>query len=300
MDRFTLIVRGAHLGFVIAATAIYALSLVLAGARLRAIGRALGASASICQTTGIVMAGIFANNITPLGHVGGELFRLTLLRNRVRLGLGRAMLTSALDRAVEVIPITLVVILALPSLAGFKIAWWIAGVGFLTLCVAILHALRSDWFARLWVARILRSTKVRLVTMVPGVSWATAIWIQDLTRLALITRAFDIKLSISQLAALAVVQVLGGLSPTPGGLGAVEGGLCATLHLFGVGTQTALAITLTERAISYGMATLLGGIATFTMGGTQLWKLSRSRSSATGICRESEESRSTSAISRDS
>jgi len=51
-----------------------------------------------------------------------------------------------------------------------------------------------------------------------------------------------------------VVGVLGGFVPTVGGLGAVEGALVATLVLFGVPLDTAIAMTTVERGISYGSA----------------------------------------------
>jgi uncharacterized membrane protein YbhN (UPF0104 family) len=72
-----------------------------------------------------------------------------------------------------------------------------------------------------------------------------------------------------------MVAMLGGLVPTIGGLGVVEGGLTAALCLFGVELDKALAITALERGISYILATGVGGLVLLYVGGGELWRSSR-------------------------
>lgn len=91
----------------------------------------------------------------------------------------------------------------------------------------------------------------------------------------LVARALHVTLSPWQAIPLSMVALLGGLFPTIGGLGAVEGGLTAALCLFGVELDKAIAITALERGISYVLATSVGGLVLLLIGGGELWRLSR-------------------------
>jgi uncharacterized membrane protein YbhN (UPF0104 family) len=57
----------------------------------------------------------------------------------------------------------------------------------------------------------------------------------------------------------------------------VEGGLVAGLIAFGVDVPTAAAITVLERAISYGLSTAAGAVVIARFGGAQLWHAARAR-----------------------
>ena len=81
---------------------------------------------------------------------------------------------------------------------------------------------------------------------------------------------------------LSMVVLVGGLFPTIGGLGAVEGGLTAALCLFGARLEQALAVTALERGISYVLATAAGGALLAALGGGSLWKAARGRVLADG------------------
>jgi uncharacterized protein (TIRG00374 family) len=115
-------------------------------------------------------------------------------------------------------------------------------------------------------------------TVVAAVGYSSFVWVQDVARLMIVVAAFGEKLTVPQAAMLSVVTIVGGLVPTIGGLGAIEGGLVGGLMLFGVRADTAAAMTAVERAISYVFATSVGASAFAIVGGRTLWNATRSRS----------------------
>ena len=87
--------------------------------------------------------------------------------------------------------------------------------------------------------------------------------------------AFHAPVGIAEIVALAAITIVGGLAPTVGGLGAIEGGMIAGLIGMGVSTPDAVAITAVERTMSYGIATLAGFGALSALGGRSLWNAVR-------------------------
>ncbi len=84
------------------------------------------------------------------------------------------------------------------------------------------------------------------------------IWSAELTRLALVTRALGVELGIAEIIFTGTAASLLLAVPTPGGLGAVEGGMVGLLRLIGVGAAPAGAIAIVDRIISYWSLNLVG------------------------------------------
>jgi uncharacterized membrane protein YbhN (UPF0104 family) len=105
-------------------------------------------------------------------------------------------------------------------------------------------------------------------------------------RLIVVSAAAGTSLSIGQGCALAVLTILGGLAPTIGSLGGIEGSLMAGLLLFGVPAPTATAITVIERAITYVFSTAAGAAALIAIGGWDLVGRRRRRSQSEGAAIE--------------
>ena len=121
----------------------------------------------------------------------------------------------------------------------------------------------------------LRRFRVERGQMARALALSCVMFAMDLGRLLLAARAFGVHLAPDQALVLSVVGVVGGLIPTPGGLGAIEGGLTAALVLFGAPVETALAITLFERGLSYWLGSAAGGVATLLVGGRGLFRAVR-------------------------
>jgi uncharacterized protein (TIRG00374 family) len=88
---------------------------------------------------------------------------------------------------------------------------------------------------------------------------ATGYWGLDITCLVGVVLAFHQWLAVPYLLiAYAVANVVGTFSPTPGGLGAVEGVMIALLAGFGLGSSAAIAIVLVYRLINFWLPVPLG------------------------------------------
>jgi uncharacterized membrane protein YbhN (UPF0104 family) len=79
-----------------------------------------------------------------------------------------------------------------------------------------------------------------------------------------------VPLSIQQAAAVTVMGIAGGFVPTVGSIGAIDGSLVTGLILCGATAESAVAITIVERAISYGLSTAAGAAALAWLGGRGL------------------------------
>ena len=86
------------------------------------------------------------------------------------------------------------------------------------------------------------------------------IWSLELLRLALVTRGLGIDLGVAEIVFIGTAASLLLAVPTPGGLGAVEGGLLGLLRLVGIGSGSAGAAAIVDRAISYWSVMLCGAI----------------------------------------
>lgn len=267
-------------GYAAAAISLYALSLVIGGLRWQVILAGMGHKVRLRDTLLTNLASIFVNNITP-GRVGGEVFRVALLRQRAGLDVATLTVSLGYDRLADLVPVAVMIALSLPTLRqvlqGARSV--LVGAAVLALLLVLLFlALRRARSSAAWLARWrerFSTFRVGRAAMTWAVLWSLCIWAMDLGRLLIVAAAFGVSINPLQAITLSVVAVLGGLLPTIGGLGAIEGGLTAALVLFGVRLEQALAITLLERAISYALATLAGGLTLLLLGGGKLWRLAR-------------------------
>jgi hypothetical protein len=267
-------------GYTVAAVSLYALSLVIGGLRWQVILRGMGHEVRLREAVLTNLTSIFVNNITP-GRVGGEVFRVAMLRQRAGIDVATLTVSLGYDRLADLVPVAVMIVLSLPTLrqvlSGARSV--LMGVAVLALVLAlVIWALRRARSSAAWLARWrerFSTFQVGRTAMAWAVVWAVCIWAMDLGRLLIVAAAFGVSISPLQAITLSVVAVLGGLLPTIGGLGAIEGGLTAALVLYGVSLEQALAITLLERAISYALATLVGGVTLLLLGGGKLWRLTR-------------------------
>jgi uncharacterized membrane protein YbhN (UPF0104 family) len=269
---------------VAAALALYVLSLAAVGLRWRRILTAMGHRVRFLDTLLANTAGIFINNVTPASRLGGEACRIAAIGLRSGVPVTAATVSSVYDRLSEVLPVGAVVLCSVPALVSVgarlgrpvlavAIALGIAVVG----AVAYRRLLHNRAWWKSWRGRIAPGALDRR-SVAAAVGYSGFVWAQDVARLMIVVAAFGERLSVPQAAMLSVVTIVGGLVPTIGGLGAIEGGLVAGLVLFGVRADTAAAMTAVERAISYVFATAAGASAFAIVGGRTLWNAMRSRS----------------------
>lgn len=272
----------ANPAYVAAAFALYVVSLFIAGARWRRFLRALGGDVGVARATLATLGGIAVGNLTPSSRLAGEACRVALARKGGSATWTQVTIASIWDRLSEVPPILVLAAMALVAIrhvastwratsvvVGIVVALAVAGVAIRALRRSVVTL--AGWRERLALDRV--SGRV----FAAGVGYSTLLWLQDFGRLACATLAFGVFLSPTRIATLSILAMLGGLVPTVGGVGAVEGGLVAGLVAFGVDVPSATAITALERAISFGFSTVAGAVVVALLGGRSLWVSVRSR-----------------------
>jgi uncharacterized membrane protein YbhN (UPF0104 family) len=275
---------GASPWLLAAAVGLYGLGVAAAVMRWRTVLGAMGHRVRIVDALLAYLASIFVNNVTPSMRLGGEATRVVAIGIRSRVPAAPATLSIVVDRLFEVPPVAGLVVCAIPALASAGARFdsrarsiligAIATVGGAVVCWRLIHD--ASWWKDLRkkiAASPLDWPSLTVVLGCSGTLWALDVW-----RLLTVAAAFGVTLTVSQGATLAVLGVLGGVVPTVGGLGAIEGGMVAGLMFFGVRADVAAAVTAAERAISYVLATSVGGTAFLVVGGRRLWTAIRSRS----------------------
>jgi uncharacterized membrane protein YbhN (UPF0104 family) len=266
--------------FVLAMLGLYSMSLFVTGARYRTVLLGVGAPISLRDATLINWCCIFVSNVTP-GKVGGEVFRVLLLKQQRGVDVLIGTVAQGYDRLTDLLPLGLMVLFSMPTLRSLMqiaipgtrpIAYGITLIALVLLVVVLLFRVDSvrarlrSWSERFARYRIARSQLV--VAQFLGFILVAL----DLLRLTVAARAFGFELGIGQALAMSAVMLVGGLAPTLGGLGVIEGGLTAVLCLFGASLDKALAITLLERSMSFGLGTGGGGLVLLLIGGGKLWR----------------------------
>lgn len=271
----------------IAAVLMYALGVLTAALRWQRILHSLGDGTrprvKLRDALLTHLSSIFVNNVTP-GRVGGDIYRIAMLRRRTGLDTAQIAASVGYDRLSDIVPIVLLIALSFPTLyevlivKGGRVGLLIGGlIGMLLLGAGLFFVTRlarvRNWLAE-WRQRL---TAIRMSrrNFAVAIGYAFLLWGQDLLRLFLCAAALHVWLNPWQVIPLSMVAMLGGLFPTVGGLGAIEGGLTAALCLFDVGLDKAMAITALERGISYVLATSVGGLVLLCIGGGELWRRSR-------------------------
>lgn len=266
--------------YVAAVLALYVVSLFVVGARWRRFVRALGGEVGLTRATAATLGGIAVANLTPTSRLAGEACRVALARQGGSATWAQATTAAVWDRVSEAPPVVALAAMSIVAVHDTVSTWRastivvglaaaLIGAGLLIRAVRRSQKTWGGWRERLAIDRI--SGRVFAV----GVGYSTLLWLQDFVRLACACLAFGVALPPTRIAALSILAMVGGLVPTVGGLGAVEGGLVAALVAFGVDVPTAAAITAVERAISYGFSTAAGAVVVVCLGGRAMWSAVR-------------------------
>jgi glycosyltransferase 2 family protein len=260
----------ARLWLVAAAIALHSIGLVITGERWRIVIAALGFRLPLARTILINLAGIFVRNTTPTTGLGGDASRIALL-GADGVPLVPATASFAYVRLAEVPPLAAIVLLSTPvalTLATRSRAVMVAAIAAVAAVAALVWLKRSIVRARvrdLWQ----RTQHIRIgwAAMGAAIGYASLAQIETIARQIVIAAAFGLPLTAQQAAAVTVMGIAGGFVPTVGSVGAIDGSLVAGLMMCGATAGTAVAITIVERAISYGMTTAAGGGALAWLGG---------------------------------
>jgi len=276
----------ARLPLVAAALALHVAGLLITGERWRLVIAALGTRLSLWRVTLINLAGIFVRNATPTTGLGGDASRIALLRAD-GVPLAAAAAAFGFVRLAELPALALIVALAAPALAAAvrRSATAIAVAAVLATALAALSWVKRDRVRAAIGDAWARTAhlRIRWPAMLAAVGYATLAQAETVARQIVVAAAFGMPLTVQQSATVIALSVVGGLAPTIGSLGAVEGGIAAGLMLFGASAHTAVAITIVERAISYGISTVAGAAALAVLGGRRILRAVNERRMNTAI-----------------
>lgn len=272
LTRVTGTIAEARVELVLLALVLHVAGLIVTGERWRLLMASSGTPVSLARAVLVNLAGIFVRNVTPASGLGGDAVRIGLFKV-AGASLRDATLIFLWVRLVEIPAIAGMVVLATPLIGPIastqSLTLMAGGLGAAAL---LAYALRRGRAGRWIVSNLAEAARVRIPASVIGRAclWAAASWVETVLRLMVVSAAVGVRLSVAQGCALAVLTILGGLAPTIGSLGGIEGSLMAGLLLFGVPAPTATAITVIERAITYVFSTAAGAGALVAIGGWDL------------------------------
>ena len=106
--------------------------------------------------------------------------------------------------------------------------------------------------------KIVRTKKMIFI----GVVLSLAYWLLNFATSYFLFLAFGVEISfLIVIVVFSIGNLIGDLSPSPGGIGLIEGVSIITYSLLGVGLSVAVAVALLTRIIFYLFSLLLGGIS---------------------------------------
>jgi uncharacterized membrane protein YbhN (UPF0104 family) len=232
----------------------------------------------------ITMAGLAATLLVSSGGLGGILLTYWALRS---LNLGRRESSSRIFAFLVVLYSVYMVSLIVFGIflrAGILegagdlgltvIPAFVAGFVVLTVLALALFPPepgRKGWFARAGAAASVGVRRVFELTRRPrelsiALSGAVAFWALQIAVLWASLRAFDLTVPVGPLVQGFFVGMVANLFPlTPGGIGAVDGGLIGTLVLFGQPAAEVFAGVLTFRVLTFWLVIPFGVVALFQL-----------------------------------
>ena len=272
------LITGAHVGFLALAFVAYYLTFPIRAFRWRWILERVGTRVGFRDATEILFLSWFVNCVVPAKL--GDLYRAYLLKGNYGASASRTVGTIFIERIADI-----VVIFGLALAAGY---WSFRGrsrpevdliflIGFVLAFALVLFvvALRfwghrlarflPDRLADLWERFHEGSTGALTLRSLPVIGVATvAIWLLEGARLYFVIHALDMPdvglgISASVFVALAAA-LLTAMPLTPAGIGFVEAGIAGALLIYGVGSDSAAAVAITDRGISIVTVILLGGL----------------------------------------
>jgi uncharacterized protein (TIRG00374 family) len=264
--------------FLLLATLAYYATFPLRGLRWRFVLGRVGTQIGRRDATEILFLSWFVNCLVPAKL--GDLYRAYLLKGNYGGSISRTVGTIFIERIADI-----VVIFALALAAGF---WSFRGrsrpeidalflAGFVVAAILVLLVIGLNYFGghltRFLPERVADlyerfhegSTGALTARSLPVIgAMTTVIWLLEGFRLFFVIRALDLPDANLGISASLFVMLGGSLLTaiplTPAGVGFVEAGIVGLLALYGVVGEPAVAVALTDRAISILTVIVLGGI----------------------------------------
>ena len=258
------------------ALAVYYTTLLPRALRWRRMLQNLGHAVPARLLGEVIFLSWFVNHLIPAKM--GDLYRGLILRRKERISFALTTGTVLAERVVDMLALLLLAVTAALFFVRGELLSEMRGVllsaGILVVLIAgglfLFWRLDSSLLARLphrlgeRFERFQRGifTSVQplwLMVVFTGLAWAA-----EAGRFFLVASAMGVPLAMPQLLFVFAAGALLLAAPTPGGLGAVEGGMVGVMLLLGVPVEMAAAVAILDRLISYWLVLIPGSVYYFT------------------------------------
>jgi len=255
---------------------VYYTTLIPRALRWRRMLRNLGHRVPLRLLGEVIFLSWFINHLIPAKM--GDLYRGLVLRRRESISFALTTGSVLAERAVDILALFAVATITALFFVRGKLLTEMQGVllGATILIVIMVGALFVLWrFDSTILARFPLSLGERLERLQRGIFtsvqplWlmvllTALVWTAEAGRFLLVANAVGISLAVPQLLFVFAAGALLLAAPTPGGLGAVEGGMVGVMLLLDVPVETAAAVAFLDRLISYWLVLIPGAGYYFT------------------------------------
>jgi uncharacterized protein (TIRG00374 family) len=268
----------ANLGLLLLALAVYYLTFPLRGFRWAFILRRTGTPIRVMPATEILFLSWFVNCLVPAKL--GDLYRAYLLKGTYGASASRTVGTIFIERIADIIAIFGLALAAgywsfrgrqRPEVDALFIAGFLVALALIVFVLVLRFAgghltrFLPERAADLYERFHEGSTGALTASSLPVIVSVTgAIWLLEGARVYFVIHALNLPdahlgISASVFVALAAA-LLTAIPLTPAGVGFVEAGIVGALLIYGVPHEAAVAVALTDRAISIMTVIVFGGI----------------------------------------
>lgn len=224
----------------------------------------------------VVFLSWFINHLIPAKM--GDLYRGLVLRRRENISFSLTTGSVLAERAVDILALFAVATITALFFVRGKLLSEMQGVlfGATVLVVIMVGGLFVFWrLDSTMLERFPLSLGKRFERLQRGIFtsvrplWlmvllTVLVWTAEAGRFLLVAHALGVSLAVPQLLFVFAAGALLLAAPTPGGLGAVEGGMVGVMLLLDVPVETAAAVAFLDRIISYWLVLIPGAGYYFT------------------------------------
>ena len=280
-------IRQIDLRLYLLALMVYYTTLLPRAVRWRKMLRNLGHTVPTRLLGEVIFLSWFVNHLIPAKM--GDLYRGLILRRRERISFALTTGSVLAERVIDMIALLVVAVTAALFFVRGELLSEMRGV---LLSVGILAVLMAGGLFLFWrldstlLARLPHRLGERFERFQHGIFASTKplwlmivltalAWAAEAGRFFLVANAMGVSLEAPQLLFVFAAGALLLAAPTPGGLGAVEGGMVGVMLLLGVPVDMAAAVAILDRFISYWLVLIPGAAYYFTHARLRLWGRNR-------------------------
>lgn len=235
----------------------------------------------------LILAGTFANNITPGARVGGEPLRAYLLKKNYGIRARHGFATIVVERIYDFLVLAIMAVLSyIYVITVFdlepksKLVITVLMVVLILLLSFIAYAMFSERIANKIIHLLPEKHKSGPLDAFPTFrenslnmlknpqlflsmfSLSSFLWLLDVFRVVILFYALNFRVSFIEITMIFSLSVFLSTIPfLPGGLGLTEGAMIGLYTAIGIPLVITVIVTLLDRLIAYWLMILLGGIA---------------------------------------